>query len=148
MPPSLVKANGRIYPSTLYAIAADHNASSLTYVQTIIATGDVSPYFAPQAIPFGSPGQRRGRLTGLGYRAGFKAVDWVFAMTRNQYDFWNLTYGNGVFSAPVTICTPVSGSDFSFFNAIADLPETIAMAEGFYAYPRVPVHMTHLVPLL
>lgn len=134
----------------LYAIGVGHNIAlnSLVNLESITVSGDNKPFPAPMAIPHGSPGQRRGRLTGLGYRAGYPTVDWVYGvLTYNQYMYLRNTYCGGGFSSEVTIYTTVSGLDYARYNAIMDIPETAALSDGFFAPHPVPIHMTHLEPL-
>lgn len=132
-----------------YRIAATYNVAlgSLVNIEAIRPTND-RYFYAPQAIPYGSPGLKRIKLNGVSARAGYPSVDWLFAMlTRAQYEYLRNTYCAGGYSGQVTIYTTVSGNTYARYNAVIDVPETSTIAEGFYAYKRVAIRFTHLVAL-
>lgn len=132
-----------------YMIAAGANVAltSLTNIETIKPSGD-RYFYAPQAIPFGSPGQRKRKLNGVAFFAGYPAVDWRFAvLTRKQYEYLKSTYCSGSYSGLVTIYTTLSGNTFARYNAVIDVPETAVIPEGYFAYKNVSVRFTHLVAL-
>lgn len=133
-----------------HAIAAGYNVAlnSLANIEQIKPGGDPYYFVAPQVIPHGSPGERIGRLTGVGFRRGFAYVDWLFAvMTRLQYEYLKTTYASGGYSGLVTVFTTVSGSTYARYNAVIDIPETEAVPDGFYVYQKIPIRFSHLVAI-
>lgn len=138
-----------INPLEQYKIAATYNVAlnSLVNIEAIKPTSD-QYFYAPKAIPYGSPGIKRVKLDGVSYRAGYSAVDWLFAvLTRLQYEYLRNTFCAGGYSGQVTIYSTLSSSVYQRFNAVIDVPETIAISDGFYAYKNVAIHFTHLVAL-
>lgn len=136
-------------PTASYKIAATYNVAlnSLVNIELIKPTND-QYFFAPLAIPFGSPGVKRVRLDGTSFRAGYPSVEWRFdVLTRAQYEYLKTTYCSGGYSGQVTIYTTVSGNTFARYNAVIDIPETVAMSSGYYAYRGVGVRLSHLVAL-
>lgn len=136
-------------PTSNYKIAATYNVAlnSLTNIELIKPTGD-QYFYAPLAIPFGSPGARRVRLDGTSIDAGYPSVEWRFGvLTRLQYEYLKSTYGAGGYSGQVTILTTLSSNTYARYNAIIDIPETRAIGSGFFAFRDVSVRMSHLVAL-
>ncbi len=132
-----------------YRIAANYNVAlnSLVNIERIKPTDD-QYFFAPAAIPFGSPGLKRVKLDGSGFRAGYPSVEWRFdVLTRAQYEYLKSTYCSGGYTGKVTVYTTVSGSTYARYNAVIDVPETITISSGFYAYRAVSVRLSHLVAL-
>lgn len=133
-----------------HAIAAGHNVAlgSLTNIERIKPNGDSYYFVSPQVIPHGSPGALAIRLNSLGFRRGFAYVDWLFAvLTRLQYEYLKSTYCSGGDSGLVTVYTTLSGMNYARYNATLFVPETEAIPDGFYAYQRVPIRLSHLVAL-
>src|SRR5690242_3219496 len=98
-----------------YKIAAGYNVAlnSLVNIETIKPTND-QYFYAPKAIPYGSPGVKRVKLDGVGYRAGYPSVDWQFGvLTRAQYEYLKTTYCAGGYSGQVTVYTTVSGNTYA-----------------------------------
>ena len=132
-----------------YKIAAGYNVAlnSLVNIESIRPTSD-QYFYAPKAIPYGSPGAKKPKLNGVSYRSGYPYVDWQFGvLTRAQYEYLKTTYCSGGYSGQVTIYTTVSGNTYARYNAVIDIPETAAIPDGFYAYKNVAVRMSHLVAL-
>ena len=132
-----------------YKIAAGYNVAlnSLVNIETIKPTNE-QYFYAPKAIPYGSPGAKKVKLNGVSYRSGYPYVDWQFGvLTRAQYEYLKTTYCSGGYSGQVTIYTTVSGNTYARYNAVIDIPETAAIPDGFYAYKNVAVRMSHLVAL-
>lgn len=132
-----------------HSIAANYNVAllSLANIARIRPTNDIY-FWEPMVIGHGSPGLRKRRLNGLGFLSGYSYVEWLFAvMTRLQYEYWHDTLLGGAFSGKVTVYTTVSGIDYARYNAIADLPETAAIPNAYYAYQNVPIRFSHLVPI-
>jgi hypothetical protein len=133
-----------------HALAAGLNVAlnALTNIERIKPTNDPYYFVAPQAIPHGSPGARMARLNGLSYRRGYPYVDWLFAvMTRLQYEYLKTTYCSGGYSGLVTVYTTVSSMNYARYNAVLDIPETEAIPDGFYAYQKIPIRLSHLVAI-
>lgn len=132
-----------------YRIAANNNVAlnSLVNIESITPTSDI-PFFAPSAYFHSTPGTRRARLNGQGYRAGFPAVDWVFgAMTQRQYDYLISNFcTTGAYSGPVTIYTKVGRLSYARYNAVIDVPETEGSGE-YYAFKAIRIRFTRLVAL-
>ena len=132
-----------------YKIAAGYNVAlnSLVNIETIKPTND-QYFYAPKAIPYGSPGAKKVKLNGVSYRSGYPYVDWQFGvLTRAQYEYLKTTYCSGGYTGLVTVYTTVSGSTYARYNAVIDVPETAAITDGFYAYKNVAVRLSHLVAL-
>ena len=132
-----------------YKIAAGYNVAlnSLVNIETIKPTND-QYFYAPKAIPYGSPGAKKVKLNGVSYRSGYPYVDWLFGvLTRAQYEYLKTTYCSGGYTGLVTVYTTVSGSTYARYNAVIDVPETAAITDGFYAYKNVAVRLSHLVAL-
>jgi hypothetical protein len=133
-----------------HSIAAGNNVAlaSLNLIERIKPGGDQYYYVAPQVIPHGSPGARIARLNGLSYRHGYPYVDWLFSvMTRLQYEYMKTTYCAGGYSGLVTVYTTVSSMTYVRYNAVLDVPETEAIADGFYAFQKIPIRLSHLVAI-
>jgi hypothetical protein len=138
-----------INPLEQYKIAAGLSVAlnSLVNIETIKPTND-QYFYAPKAIPYGSPGVKRVKLNSVSYRAGYPSVDWLFSvLTRAQYEYLRNTFCAGGYSGQVTIYSTVSSSVYARYNAVMDVPETSAIPDGWYAYKNVAIHMTHLVAL-
>lgn len=132
-----------------YKIAAGYNVAlnSLINIEAIRPTND-QYFYAPKAIPYGSPGAKRVKLNGVSYRSGYPYVDWQFGvLTRVQFEYLKTTYCSGGYSGQVTVYTTVSGSTYQRYNAVIDVPETAAISDGFFAYKNVAVRFSHLVAL-
>jgi len=135
-----------------YALAAGYNIAlvSLLNIETITPTSD-RPFYPPRAYGYSSPGQRKGRLNGLGFRAGFPVVEWHFsAMTRKQYEYLQSTYCGGwpSLSGLVTVYTTSGSSTYYRYNAVLDLPATLEAPDGgFFAFKELVVKFYHLVKL-
>jgi hypothetical protein len=136
-------------PTSSYKIAVNYNVAlnSLTNIELIRPTND-EYFFAPVAIPFGAPGVKRVKLDGSGFRAGYPSVEWRFdVLTRAQYEYLKSTYCSSGYTGLVTVYTTVSGNTYARYNAVIDVPETITISSGFYAYRAVSVRLSHLVAL-
>lgn len=132
-----------------YKIAAGYNVAlgSLVNIESIRPTND-QYFYAPKAIPYGSPGAKKIKLNGVSYRSGYPYVDWQFGvLTRAQYEYLKTTYCSGGYTGQVTVYTTVSGNTYARYNAVIDVPETAAIPDGFYAYKNVAVRLSHLVAL-
>lgn len=134
-----------------YRIGAGKNVAlaSLVNIETIKPTNDRN-FYAPMAYGFASPGVRKGRLNGVGFRSGFTRVTWFFkAATRGQYEYLSTTYCGGVLSGEVTIYTTTGKSTYARYNAVIDLPATEEAPGGeFYAFVGgLRVIFSHLVAL-
>lgn len=138
-------------PFFSYLIAANYNVAlaSLVNIETITPTNDRA-FYPPMAYGYASPGVRKGRLNGLGFRAGFPRVVWFFkAATRGQYEYLSTTYCGGSLSGLVTIYTTVGKSTYARYNAVMDLPATEEAPGGeFFAFTGgLRVTFTHLVAI-
>lgn len=134
-----------------YRIAANYNVAlaNLVNIETITPTND-RKFYAPMAYGFSTPGVRKGRLNGVGFRSGFTKVVWLFkAATRAQYEYLSTTYCGGALSGQVTIYTTTGKSTYARYNAVIDLPATEEAPGGeFYAFiGGLRVTFTHLVAL-
>lgn len=139
-------------PFEHYSIAAGYNVvlGSLVNIESIVATGDRDPFYGPQAYGHATPGARRGRLTGVGYRAGFAKVVWHLPVaTFNQYEYLRDTILAGVLSGPTTIYSTVGKLSYARYNAVLDIPATEEQpGSDFFAFKQgLDLTFTRLVAL-
>lgn len=134
-----------------YRLAANYNVAlgSLVNIENITATGDKFKFHPPQAYGFGTPGQRVGRLTGVGFRRGFPYTGWLFGfMSRNQYDYLSATYCGGTLEGTITIYTRVGKLAYARYNAVMSLPAPPeSPGSEMFAFKNITIGMSHLVSL-
>jgi hypothetical protein len=128
----------RVYPLYKYGLAAGNDVSlnMIANIQTVVAPGDTTPFFAPQAFGHHLQGLRVSRLTGVGYRRGFESQKWLlYGSTFNQYMYLLDTILSGVLSGPVTLITRPGRLAYYRYNAVMDLPSTAEQPGGdYYAF--------------
>lgn len=84
--------------------AGYNNVVGLTTIETIIATGETTPYHAPSAWFNNRPGRFRVRLDQSRYISGKQSSALLFTFfTKKQWYYWSETYCNSGYDGPVTV---------------------------------------------